>query len=659
MELHNSPYNKLHPLSLKSIRIDDPFWSKRQEVNRNISIPMQFKKLMNDKHIRNFKVAANIDKGTHRGEFYFDSDLYKWMEATIYALKDNRKKDEEYQHLYTKLVELIKYIKKAQEPDGYLNTFYSILFLNKRFSNLHIFHELYCAGHLIEASVAYFEIFEDKSFLKVAQKFADLLVKLFLGKDYRGAPGHEEIELALIKLFRLTQRREYLELAREFLDKRGNISHFKTYCINQYLDMINTLNEASKIREKNQKNDVLEESNNEVGEFLSDLGIKDWLRLIESNLNGKVYQLEKPVRKTYEPVGHAVRAMYLYAGMADLYSETGDESLLKILELLWLKMTKAKMYITGGIGSIKAIEGFGKDFVLNNEDSYSETCAAIGNIMWNWRMLNITGKSKYADLIELLLYNAFLVGQSLNGTSYFYDNPMISFGKDKRKEWFLCPCCPTNFIRLICSLGRYLYSTSNKAIWIHQYIGSQVDFKLNKNIKVKLNQESKLPWKGEGSINIELAPPEAFSLYLRIPNWSAGSSIKLNGKSIEDKIPSNGYFRLKQKWKNGDSIDFKFEMHPQLIESDQRIKDNRGKKALKLGPLIYCIEQKDNPKFDIFKMKISKNANLKTYFVPNLRGGINVIKGKTYKGTEFKAIPYFTWANRGPTKMQIWNKYKI
>ncbi|NVM37914.1 MAG: glycoside hydrolase family 127 protein, partial [Candidatus Lokiarchaeota archaeon] len=451
------PFNKLKPISFECVNINDDFWSKRQQINREISIQHQYEKLEQDFHIDNFKVASGIKKGVQIGEFYFDSDLYKWLEAASYILHTHKNAD-----LEKKVNELVDLIKNSQTQDGYINTFYSTRFLHKRFTNLNIMHELYCAGHLIQAAIAHQKATGSNKLMTVAINFANLLVEIFHDGKRKGVPGHEEIEMALIELYRLTENSNYLRLAEDFLNRRGLISNFKTYAVNQYLDMLSTLNLAKKKNQEFQRASKspidISSNKSEVVEWVSKLTLKGQLILLKEYLDGKYIQTNVPVRQIIEPVGHAVRAMYLYCGMADLFSETGDKKLLFALRRVWLKMVKARMYITGGIGSKRDTEGFKKDFALKNENSYSETCAAIGNMMWNLRMLQITGNCKYADLIELILYNAMLVGQSIDGIEYTYDNPLVSRGNDKRFEWFRCACCPPNVARTINSIGKYIYS---------------------------------------------------------------------------------------------------------------------------------------------------------------------------------------------------------
>ena len=647
------PFNKLKPVSFVDVNINDSFWSKRQQINREISIHHQHQMLEGDFHIDNFRVASGLKKGVQIGEFYFDSDLYKWLEAACYIL--NIYSDP---GLEAKVNEVVDLIKKSQTIDGYVNTFYSTRFIEKRFTNIYLMHELYCAGHLIQAAIAHHHATKKQVMINVAIKFANLLVSQYLGGKRKGVPGHEEIEMALIALYRITENSNYLNLAEEFVNRRGNVSNFKTYVANQYINMLATLGIAKK---KNKefflsvgKENIIKEQESEVSEWATNLTLKSQLILYKENLNGAYIQSNVPVRKIFEPVGHAVRAMYLFCGMADLYSEIGDKTLLKALRRVWLKMVKARMYITGGTGSEKGTEGFKKDFALKNEDSYSETCSAIGNMMWNLRMLQITANSKYADLIERVLYNAMLVGQSIDGKEYTYDNPLVSYAKDKRSEWFRCACCPPNVARTIASLGDYIYSTSKEGIWIHQYIGNKANIELGSNV-VKIIQKSEFPWKGEITIKFVLSKSQKFSLFLRIPDWSYGTDININGQRHSNIINKGKYVEILRKWLDNDEIDLTFKMIPILVESDPRIKGNRKRVSISNGPLIYCLEQKDNKNNDIFNIVISKNQDLRVKFETELLGGVNLITGTTNSASKFTAIPYFAWNNRGANNMQVWH----
>ncbi|MFW9897887.1 MAG: glycoside hydrolase family 127 protein [Candidatus Thorarchaeota archaeon] len=646
------PYNKLTPISFHQVEIIDNFWSKRQKINRDISIHLQHQKLEAAHHIDNFRVAAGVKEGTHKGEFYYDADLYKWFEAACYISYLNKSLE-----LDNKINEIKDLIIKSQIRDGYLNTYYSTKFIHRRFTNLQMLHELFCAGHLIQAAIAYYDLTESEALINVVIKYADFLVDTFLKRERNQVPGHEEIEMALIELYRFTDNENYLKLAKKFINGRGKIRKYKTYALNQFLDMLSTSKMSEKIeREYEMKTYGSYEEKSEVVEFLSDISIFGWIKLILKYFKGEFNQLNVPVREAYEPVGHAVRAMYLYCGMADLYSETGDKSLLTALELIWLKMIKARMYITGGTGSVRSLEGFDKDFALKNEKSYSETCAAIGNMMWNWRMLQITGKCKFADLIEKLLYNAMLVGQSIDGKSYTYTNPLVSEGNDKRHEWFMCACCPPNVARTISSLGKYIYSVSEKGIWIHQYIGSKMKTVLDENKKINLNLSSDFPWDGKVKITLELKGNQNFSIFLRIPNWCNDAALFINNTKYQGRLPSGKYIEIIRNWNNNDVIKLNLKMEPKLELGNRRIKENRGRVAISFGPLIYCMEQIDNTKFNIFRAEISRNSNLRVSYKSDLLGGINVIEGNLLDNKKFVAIPYYSWCNRGPNKMQIWHK---
>jgi hypothetical protein len=650
------PFNKLAPISLDNVEIKDFFWKNRQEINKEISLPLQLQKLEDDHHLHNFRIAAGLKEGIHLGDFYYDSDLYKWLEGVFYFSRFGLPVA-----LEEKIEEIGKLIKQSQLSDGYLNTFYSTKFLSERFRNLLIFHELYCAGHLIEAALAQDQMTKDSTLLEVAKRFADLLVKRFLHNNLQDTCGHPEIEMALIRLYHYTGIKSYLELSKHLIDMRGNIPHFKTYILRNLLNAVRIFNKANKIKTNYlYENGDKTFSKEETAEFLEDFTIKDWLIFLKANFNGKLYQLDVPIREAYEPVGHAVRALYLYSGVADLYSETGDKSLLHALQLIWSRIKKARMFITGGVGSISSIEGFDKDFKMKSEDSYSETCAAIANIMWNWRMFLITGHGKYTSLIETLLYNAMLPGQSLDGKRYFYSNPLVSDGTERRKEWFKCPCCPTNYIRMIPILGHYIYAQSNVGVCVNQYIGSKAKVRFENNEEVTLTQKSQFPWEGKGIIQLSLENETSrkYSLYLRIPQWCrpSGNTVYLNGKKYQPPKSKSfqNYYKIRKLWKDGDKIEISFLMKPTVIEQDPRINNEGPKVALSYGPIIYCLEQCDNKEIDIFKASLAKNPDLKIINDSTLIKDMAIIKGKVSSGKTFKAIPYFAWGNREPDKMTVW-----
>jgi DUF1680 family protein len=637
MNQEKRPYNKLVPIPFSQVKIDDMFWSKRQDVNQNVAIQHQYKKLEEANNIDNFRVAAKLRKGSHRGEFYYDSGVYKWLEAACYVL--NQGKDEV---LEKKVNEIVKLILNSQTDDGYINTFFSINFLEKRFSNTTFMHELYCAGHLIEAAVAHYNATGLKNLLDAIMKYADLIYSTFMEDKKKYPPGHQEIELALIKLYRLTNNIKYLNLADDFINRRGLDANSKIFILKQFLHLNSTLKESRK------KGSINENEN-----FFADLTLLERFKFYKSMLNGSCYQLRTPVREIRDPMGHAVRAMYMFSGMADLYSEKGDISLLKVLTHCWSKITEGKMYITGGIGSIKGIEGFEKDYKLKINKSYSETCAAVGFLLWNWKMLQITGEIKYAEIIEKILYNSLLVGESLDGTKYSYTNPLESKGEYERQEWFPCSCCPPNIARTLASLGNYLYSTSENTLYIHQYIGSTLDCMMD-GIHVKVNQESQFPWQGKVKLRISSSKNYNFNLYLRIPKWSQNTEIEINGEGYNCNSKPGTYLKILRNWSSDDSINISLEFQPILIQGNPRRKDIENKVCISNGPLIYCLEQGDNEAIDIFSLKIQEESTFSVIYKDNMLDGVNIIEGKISGEKKFRAIPYFVWNNRGPDEMRLW-----
>ncbi|MBY9010001.1 MAG: glycoside hydrolase family 127 protein [Candidatus Lokiarchaeota archaeon] len=649
MNSDRRPYNKLTPVPFYQVDISDEFWSKKQEINRKVAIYHQYDQLEKDHHFENFRIAAGLKEGTQLGEFYFDSDIYKWLEAAFYIL--HLRKDED---LRKKCDEVVNLIIMAQTNDGYINTFYSTKFLEKRFTNLFFMHELYCGGHLIQAAIAHHKATGSRKLLEVAEKFANLIVDIFLTENTKEAPGHQEIELALIELYRITDNSKYLNLAKDFLDRRGKSANSKKYILGKDFNVKSTMKEAKWINQ-DFKSTHPRGNEDEIESFYNDLSLSEHIKFNISVLNGINYQVNVPIREIIDPLGHAVRATYMYSGMADLYSETGDITLLGALNKIWQRIVKAKMYISGGIGSRKGIEGLEKDFKLKKEKSYSETCAAIGNMMWNWRMLQITADCKFADLIERLMYNAMLVGQSIDGKSFTYVNPLISKGDEKRHEWFLCACCPPNFARTIASIGKYIYSIGKGSIWLHQYIGCSVNIELN-NISIKIVQESGFPWNGKVRIRLELEHNQKFSFFVRVPNWSFTTKLFINGLENENKLTLGTYIEIIRNWVDNDTIEIEFDMTPKFVENVPERKDTRGFVSIQNGPLIYCLEQKDNNSFDIFGEKFPKDQELKIDFESSFLGGINTIQGKTVNGLDFVAIPYYSWNNRGPDKMQVWLK---
>lgn len=646
------PHNKLEPVPLMSVKIDDPFWKQRQDIITKKSIHLQHEKLEEYGHIDNFRLAAGKEPKHHaifRGAFFFDSDLYKWLEAACNVLELSY--DEKLKSHVDELVDLIQ---EAQMKDGYLNTYYQCFFPDLRFSNLLIMHELYCMGHFFQAAVAHHKLTNKNDLIEVASKCVDLLIEKFLNAKLKGAPGHQEIELALFDLYKITADKKYFKLGKELIERRGTIPKYKKWAWKAFRNMTKTLKKAKVLTQEHEEK-TGETYDIDKNSPVVSLGhkIKGAIRFVKEFLNGKYFQLHLPVRRAKIPVGHSVRAMYLYAGMADLYSETGDEELLTALDSIWEHMVEARMYVSGGTGSIGVLEGFGKDFELNNFHSYSETCAAIGNMMWNWRMSQITADPKHANLTERLLYNAMLVGPSLDGTTYMYNNPLASKGKDERKPWYYVACCPPNIARTITSLGKYIYSTSEQGIWIHQYISNEGKITLEEQT-VELKMESAFPWKSGIKLTISNTNEKKFSIFLRIAPYMNEIIATINGKILDQVIKDEIYLEINRTWKSGDKIELNFKMEPTLIYPDERLTCNKGKVAIQHGPLIYCLEGKDNLGVNVLKAKIAQKPDLRVEHHPELLGGINVITGALSNKKRFKAIPYHAWLNRGPNKMTTW-----
>jgi len=602
----------LQAVSWKDIKIDNGFWGHRLKVNREVTLDYQYEKLEESGCIDNFRRVSGKKKGGFEGLFFNDSDVYKWLEAASYSLGNHPDKK-----LEDKVDKVIEDIAHAQQEDGYLNT-YITLEKKKRFVNLRDEHELYCAGHLIEAAVAHYTATGKTSLLDIAIRFADLICQTFGPDRKQGAPGHPEIELALMKLYWLTGKKHYLATAKFFIDQRG-----------------------------------------------------------KGFAGGDEYhQDHMPFTQQEEIVGHAVRAVYLMSGASDVYRETGDKDLLDTLVRLWENMTQKKMYITGGIGSRYEGEAFGKNYELPNDRAYAETCAAIGSIFWNHRMLQLTGEAKYADVMEKTFYNGFLSGISLDGKKYFYQNPLQSDGTHQRASWFECACCPPNAARLLASLGGYFYSISREGLWVHLYGESKVSITLDKDRKVVLNQSTNYPWGKD--INIKIFPDKEtfFTLFLRIPGWCHNAQVSVNGKSVKEPIRPGFYLPISRKWKKGDEVWLNLSMCIDFLEAHPH-SSNNGRLAISRGPLIYCIEAQDHPGIDVFNILLSPDTKFSPHFESNLLGGIVVLRGtallqdlsewrgKLYRvyrkkqetkltPIETTAIPYFAWANRESGKMLVW-----
>lgn len=609
IDTSKSKYAKLQPVSLKSVRLTDNFWAKRIEIMEEVTLPTQYEILEETHRIDNFRRASGKISGEFVGFFFNDSDVYKWIEAVSYLLA--YKKNEALDKLLDNVIEEIRL---AQDEDGYINTYFTFERKQDRWTNLKDMHELYCAGHLIQSAIAHYRATRKTNFLNVAIKLADYLSRLFGPGRREGTPGHPEIEMALVELYRETNDKKYLNLAKFFIDERGK-------------------------------------------------GI----------IGGSSYHIDhKPFRELDEVVGHAVRSLYLNSGATDLYMETGDKTLLEALERLWNNLVTKKMYITGGAGARHEGEAFGEAYELPNETAYAETCASIANLMWNFRMLLTLGESRFTDIMELCLYNGILSGISLDGREYFYVNPLADRGKHRRQRWFACACCPPNIARTITSIPGYMYSTSSEGIWVHLYASNTSEFDINGS-RVLIEEKTDYPW--NGIIEFKVSGNTSFKLFLRKPVWAKEISLSVNGNTVQPVL-ENGYIVLDRNWQNGDTVKLELNMKPELIESHPNIRANVGRVAIRRGPIIYCVESADNPWGDVWNLEISKDVELEEEY-KDILGGVVVVKGKGYlndpgswkalylpikqakflkKEVEFVAIPYYAWANREPGPMEVWIK---
>ncbi len=633
---------KLKPVSLKNVTIDGPFWARWQEINRTETIPTEFEQCKTTGLIDAWKL--DWKQGDPNIPHYFwDSDVAKWIEAVGYSLTTDP--DEELEQLVDSVIDLIA---DAQQEDGYLNIYFTVVEPEKRWTNLRDLHELYCAGHLMEAAVAYYEGTGKDKLLDVMCRYADTIGSVFgpgEGKK-RGYPGHEEIELALVKLYRATGKERYLDLARFFVDERG--------CQPHYFDI-----EAEARGEDPQP-----------------------------RFGGHDYnQSHLPVREQSTAEGHAVRAIYLYSGMVDVAVETGDEALLAACKRLWQNVTERRMYVTCGIGSSWHGERFTFDYDLPNETAYAETCAAIGLVFWAHRMLQVDGDGAYADVMERALYNGVLSGLALDGKSFFYGNPLeanprayehhpelfrIPQISPRRQGWFTCACCPPNIARLLASLGGYVASESDGTVYLHLYVGGRTEFTLDGK-RVALTQETRYPWEGDVRVLVDPEDEARFTLALRIPGWCPEGKLEINGTPMElQPLLEKGYAKIDRVWKPGDVVELSLVMPVERLQAHPRVRVNSGRIALQRGPLVYCLEEVDNGP-NLNDIVLPRDAPLTAEFDEELLEGVVVITGEARrrdvsgwentlyqraqsgsKATAIKAIPYFAWANRALGEMLVW-----
>jgi DUF1680 family protein len=624
------------PVNFADVNIEGDFWRERINTVLTRSIPTQHAQLQANGILGQLDLPQpppplRYPRNSHNFtvQVFWDSDIGKWVEVASYALRYRRDAVIEAQ-----IDDITERLAKAQLPDGYVNCWYLDREPENRWTNLRDNHELYNAGHLLEGAIAYYQATGRRRLLDVMLKFVDHIATIFGPNDGQkhGYCGHQEIELALIKLYGVTRDRKHLDLAAYFINQRGAQPHY--------------FDQEAIAR----------------GEDPKDF----WAKGYEYN------QSHLPVRQQRKVVGHAVRAMYMYTAMADLAAELGDDTLKETLEILWNDVTSRQMYLTAGIGPSKHNEGFTEYYDLPNDTAYAETCASVALIFWAQRMLNIELDGKYADVMEQSLYNGALSGLSRDGEHYFYENPLESDGKHTRWRWHVCPCCTMNVSRLVASVGGYFYSTGTDELAVHLYGGNSTTVKIGDR-KVSVRETSNYPWSGKIKIAIDPDAPGEFSVKLRVPGWVRAASATVNGASIDlAGAVKNGYLEIRRTWNTGDVVDLDLPMPVERVYSHPSVRMNIGRAALKRGPLVYCCEQVDN-EAPVEFIRVPRDAKLAPRERADLFGGVVTVEveGKAsepadWNGTLYRhepahekpakwtAIPYYLWNNRTPGKMLVW-----
>jgi len=623
---------KMEPVNFSQVTITDSFWKpKLDKVATKTLSACIYQTEVATPRIRNFEKVARKKGEKHEGIFYDDSDVFKALEAMAYSLKNHPNPEME-----KKCDEWIDKIAAAQQPDGYLNTFYTLNEPDKRYTDMSM-HEDYNNGHLIEAAVAYYNATGKRKLLDVSIRWADHFDSLFGPGKRHWVTGHQELELALVKLYRVTKNDKYLKLADWLLSERGH-RYAKGYTWTDWKDT-------------GYAQDIL------------------------------------PVKEQTQITGHAVRAMYMYTGAADVAALTGDQEYMKAMKTVWEDVVYRNMYITGGIGSAGSNEGFSQDYDLPNEQAYCETCASVGMVFWNQRMNALTGESKYIDVLERSLYNGALDGLSISGDRFFYGNPLASRGQHFRREWFGTACCPANIARLVASLGDYIYAKNDNAFFVNLFVGSETKQLLGKN-EVNFRMQTNYPWDGKMQLRVDPVKKGKFKVYIRVPGWSKAQPvpgdtyaanfsviqalmpIKINGRDVTYNM-EDGYMIIDREWKKGDVVEWEYAMPAFLVSSRKEIKQNDGRVAIQRGPLVYCVEGADNdakawnvllPESTSFSQKqhsvldepvIALQATVPVVLI-NADGSSIRTENKV-----ITAIPYYAWANRGKNEMQVWLPTKI
>ncbi len=617
VDLTRSRAAQLKPLPLSAVRLEDTFWQPRRQINRRETLKSQFEHLQATPRLANFRRAAGLEKGEFEGLIFDDSDVYKWLEAASSTLAQDDDAD-----VRAMMDEVARTVAAAQQPDGFLHSYYTLHPEKERWENLRDNHQLYCMGHFLQAAVAHSRATGERELLDVATRLADCIDHDFGWGKREETDGHEEIELALVELYRETNEARYLQLAQFFIDVRGR-----------------------------------------------------------GTIGGRDYNHDHvPFRVLDRMTGHAVRALYYATGAADVFLETGEDAMWNALEEQWKNFTQRQMYVTGGAGSRWEGEAFGFDFELPNQRAYTETCAAIAVVMWAWRMGQHSGEARFFSVLERALYNGVLSGLSLRGDEYFYQNPLADDGAHRRQKWFGCACCPPNIARLLAQLPGYFYSVSPEGIWAHLFAQSQAEISLPDGATVRLKQQTNFPWDGEIAFQIEESPESEWSLFVRIPEWARGATLQIEGETRE--VKAGEYHEIRRVWKNGDMAKLNVPMETRFLRAHPHVTENRGRVAVMRGPLVYCAEALDFNGVDVRDLQVSPQQPLVPVYENELLGGVVTLQGEVEivasgevwqnelyapvadvqetspRATPLKLIPYYAWANRAAAPMQVWLQEK-
>lgn len=622
--LDHSVNAQLHPVPMQAVHLGDGFWSQRRRVTTERSLPTMLQLLEEHGVVDNFRRLAGHPEIPRKGPLYTDSDLYKWMEAAAWAVASNETSAADKQKLRGEIEGLIAITGAAQEPSGYLNTYFVGDKVRLRFTDLPHSHEDYCLGHLLQAGIAYYRSTGDRALLNLGTRFADYIVENFGPTKRPFVTGHPELEMALVELYRTTGEAKYLEFAR----------------------------------------------------YLFSGVERDRLKLKDSDVR---YMFSgRPFTSRTEFEGHAVRALYAVSGATDYFTETGDPAYKKTLDLLWADLTARKMYITGGVGSRSAGESFGDPYELPSEQAYAETCAAVANVMWNFRLLSLTGDARYADVLERALYNGVNSGMSLSGTLYCYRNPLASSGERLRNPWYDTTCCPPNVERLFESLPGYFYAMSRDGVYVNLYQNSELDWRLEDGVGLKLVQSTNYPWSGDIMLTVSPQRRSDFTVYLRWPSWAATADVQINHQPLASGDSKRGsYIAISRTWNPGDVITLSLSLQPVPTVANPRVADLYGRLALQRGPLIYTLEQMDQGGAALGDLFVRPSGAVTVDFRKDLLGGVAVLKvpgltaerslgdeplyqplatavSRAKRPVTLTFIPYYAMGNREPTPMEVW-----